>query len=434
MVGEAQKLGGLDVSTIFELSKIAEPLLKFKQNTSMFKTDIVKYGPYSSSEDINAQIKVVYPKNIKKEVERFISILKDGDGRWPFKNGINSTFKCFFEFNVEEVNESPTQEIIKDIIDASDEDILIIFGEDFEDIWELKAYAWIKSKRLQLVNIETFRNRFQASDWNGMYLLNFGVQLYSKANGTPWILERKVNMFEFVKENSLILGLSFGRFEEDIHYGVAQVVDLYGLTINFEIFDAGYLPEIDGYYIPQDEMRKLLKNIEKLYTQKWKAELDNIYFYKSTQFIDEEIKGVSESIGDESRYYLIHVKTSGLSIRGYDKENEAYTIRRGVVLLYPEKKWCALWTTGNLGTKRHVLGTPKSIEIQLLTNSKEGARDLIKHISFQTLALTKIDWEHANWNVRTPAVFKYSNRAIRIHNYLNSNSNAIRGLDVRDLM
>ena len=161
----------------------------------------------------------------------------------------------------------------------------MIFNEDFEDIWRLKAYAKLKNKRLQLVRIPIFEHRVLRSTnskTRNMYLLNFGVQLYSKANGTPWILERRTDEYEFVREDSLVLGLSFGKTDGDIYYGVAQVIDLYGMTLRFEIFDAGYSPT-DGYYIPYEEMEELIKKVQEYYSRTTGTELRNIYIYKSLQ-------------------------------------------------------------------------------------------------------------------------------------------------------
>ncbi len=421
----------------FIIDKIHEPLLVFNKNKSKFQSDIVRYKPYSVNDDIETQIRVLYPTSIKKEVGDFIDILKSGNNQWPFYSGINAAFGCSLDFINEEFNTlTLTEDEVIDTIDTSNEDLIIIFSKNFENFWKLKTYTIIRRKRLQFVNISSFHERYStaADSMKKMYLLNFGVQLYSKANGIPWTLDRnKVNEYEFVREDSIILGLSFGRIGEDIYYGVAQVIDLYGLTIKFEIFNADrvdYSPEVSGYYVPKDEMLKLSERVVKFYERRYKRSLKNIYIYKSSTFLEEEVSGVSESV-DDATYYLIHVKTSGLSIRGYDKNEENYTMKRGTVLLYPEKRWCSLWTTGNLEGRKHQLGTPKAIELNVVSNSKENALSLLKHVSFQTLALTKIDWEHANWNVRKPVVFKYSKRAVYAYKYLQK---SVQGLDIRDLM
>jgi len=96
-----------------------------------------------------------------------------------------------------------------------------------------------------------------------------------------------------------------------------------------------------------------------------------------------------------------------------------------------------LWTTGRLigGRKPrgHKLGTPRPIEIAINTNSFLDRKEILRHIAYQALALTKLDWEHAMWEVRVPAILKYSRRAGKVSFHGNP-VDLISRLDVRDLM
>jgi|Deesub1362A_J573_1020465.scaffolds.fasta_scaffold02467_2 hypothetical protein len=435
----------------YKADEIKEPSLRFLNSDSTNPQDIVRYKPYQP-QPISGKIGLIFHKNIEEHVNTMLEWLRGQNNTWPFREGINSTFGTRFQF----ISENYEQFDLSDIFSKMNEfDVSVIFlppehsGND--SIYnEIKAKAVFMKKRVQVINHGEFLNKFIKERNNaakGVFILNFGVQLYTKTGGIPWIIMDKYNYPEkFSINNSLIVGISFIKVkseeQEYISYGVSQIMNLYGLTLKFNIFPAKYDP-LRGYFLPEEVMKELISNLIEQY------DIENLYIYKTSPFHTEEKSGIESAVSDDLTYFATHVKLSGFSVRCYDPRQENYCNRRGICLINQEKMKVILWTTGNAELrgrlKKHVLGTPKSIELNVKTNrnedNKEEREDMLKHISFQTLALTKLDWEHAMWNVRTPVILKYARRAGKLCRYIYDSSmvsddlkRIVERFDVRDVM
>ena len=429
------------------IEDLPEPSLRFHYGESVVPHDIIRLKPYSYETTFEKEIRVIFPSNIESEVAKLFEIIQNGDS-WPFERGINRQFNVNFNFKFTKLDEIDINKIESYIMN-DESNILICFTSQLENYHynRLKALSAIRRKRIQFINIQKFKDNFTKGNdiAKKFYALNLGVQLYSKGDGIPWLLTREVRTkgitYEFAPENSLIVGISFLRESiggDKIYYGIAHVIDFSGLTLKFELFPAKVNP-VTGYYIPREHMSKIVKDSIEYYREKKGSDLSKIYIYKTTAFIDEEIGGVREGLKESGDviYYLNHVKTSGFVVRAYDLNDEDYCVRRGLCLIDLEEMRTILWTTGRLigGKKsgRHKLGTPRPIEITVNTNSDLDKGEILRHIAYQALALTKLDWEHAMWEVRVPAILKYSRRAGKVSFYGNP-VDLISRLDVRDLM
>ena len=438
-------------SMSFRFIDLPEPSLRFYRGESVEPHKIIRLKPYSYPTSFKKNIRVIFPTPIESSVLELFKVIQNGNS-WPFKGGINKQFNVNFNFEFTKLDEVDVN-TIEHYVMTDESDILICFSPQLEDYHynRLKALSAVRGRRIQFINIHKFNEIFvKGTDiTRSFYALNLGVQLYSKANGTPWLITRDVKTkegitYEFAPEDSLIIGISFLKETIDgdkIYYGIAHVIDFSGLTLKFEVLPAKVNP-VTGYYIPEEHISKIIKDLVGYYKERKGCNVGRIYIYKTSTFIDEEIRGIRKGLkdGDDVIYFLNHVKTSGFVVRAYDLNDEEYCVRRGLCLIDLEDMRAILWTTGRLigdrNSKRHKLGTPRPIEIKVNTNSDSDKEEILRHVAYQALALTKLDWEHAMWEVRIPAILKYSRRAgkVSIHGNPVNPIDLISKLDVRDLM
>ena len=296
--------------------------------------------------------------------------------------------------------------------------------------------------RTQFIKKETIESHAGTKGY--VYLLmNVATAIYAKIGGTPWKLSRSI-----LSTKGLILGISFSRRrdrlsdKEVIYYGAIQVLDRYGEHLDTQIRMFIASPKelaTKGLFVPYDKLRAILDETIKRY-----GKVPQIIIHKSAPIVDEEIKAVKEVVekySDEHYpvfYVFAHVKTNTI-YRAYDLSARDYSIRRGLMLLRSGKssKWIQyiIFTTGRLyraASERGKLGTPKPLELAIDTNMH---RIIPSYIGEQVLALTKLDWNTTDPEIREPITIKYSRKAAQIApEILNFNVPDLRIADIRDLM
>jgi hypothetical protein len=296
--------------------------------------------------------------------------------------------------------------------------------------------------RTQFIKKKTIESHAGARGY--VYLLmNVATAIYAKAGGTPWKLSRSV-----LSTNGLIIGISFSRKrdklsdKEVIYYGAIQILDRYGEHLYTQVRMFTTSPKeltTKGLFVPYDKLKSILEEAIARH-----GRVPQIVIHKSAPIVDEEVKAVkevAEKYGSNEYpvlYVFAHVKTNTI-YRAYDFSAKDYSIRRGLMLLRPGKssKWIQyiIFTTGRLyrtAPERGKLGTPKPLELAIDTNMR---RVLPGYIGEQILALTKLNWNSTDPEIREPITIKYSRRAAEIApEILNLNVPDMRIADIRDLM
>ncbi len=173
--------------------------------------------------------------------------------------------------------------------------------------------------------------------------------------------------------------------------------------------------------MPQYVLKKLLNHLLNRFRP------DILYFYKTSKFIREELDVFEDYARKGTKIFLVHVNRFK-PLRAFEG---ASTIRRGffagLKLFEREdifcKVKCFLWTTGNLilegsPPRKHRLGTPRGIEITALANVDirdiPQAIELEEHVARQVLALTKLNWNTLEWEIREPVITSFARKAARI--------------------
>ena len=312
-----------------------------------------------------------------------------------------------------------------------------------EKYYEIKARFLGENKRVQIIRDEEFFSKYiqLKKEWKNIVLHNLATAIYTKLGGTPWILSESM-----AEPESIIVGIGFGRIEEHYYIGTSYVKDIYGIDLDFQLIPKFGLLDIktEGLYLPQDRLHVLMRNLIE------KHEPKSIYLYKTSRFIPKEIN-VLKNYLDKVKLTLVYINRSK-PLRAFENKS---IIRRGFIAGIKiaetvnnfKKIKFFLWTTGHLiiepkGTRYHKLGTPKGLEIEVLTTSDElnpsdeaSIIDFEKKIGKQVLALTKLNWNTTAWEIREPALTTFARKAARIAAILEKlQLGASRTYDIRDFI
>jgi len=211
------------------------------------------------------------------------------------------------------------------------------------------------------------------------------------------------------------------------------VFDRYGehLVTRIRLLSA---PRTKGLYVPYKDMRRILEDV---LSEHGKAPF--VAIHKSSPFAGEEVKAI-EDVLQEYRGRLVspgllavHIKGNSI-YRCYDRSSGDLSVKRGALLIDRLRSGRAiLFTTGRVGEgERRRLGTPRSLELSVHKNTSPlGVREMAE----QVLALTKLDWNTTELEVRMPITLEYSRRAARLAPFvLAKDAVDLKIGDIRDLM
>jgi len=439
--------------------RIQEPALQFYSGIHVSPRKVISLKPFSYRELLGKEvrIKLLADEDTLNLAVKFIDHLIKGYSTFdetmpPFHEAFG--LKLSFNRNDDVRNTTPDN-LLVDLEEAFDtlrsetsRGIVIIAMKDLpahiykhSKIKSMTTYSGLHL-RTQFIKKKTIESHAGTKGY--MYLLmNAATAVYAKIGGTPWKLSRSI-----LSTKGLILGISFSRRrdklsdKETIYYGAIQILDRYGEHLDTQIRMFVASPKelaSKGLFVPYDKLKSILDEAIRRY-----GKVPQIVIHKSAPMVDEEVRAVKEVVekySDEHYpifYVFAHVKTNTM-YRAYDISAKDYSIRRGLMLLRSGKssKWIQyiIFTTGRLYrtvSERNKLGTPKPLELSIDTNMRKV---IPSYVGEQVLALTKLDWNTTDPEVREPITIKYSRRAAQIApEILNFNVPDLRIADIRDLM
>ena len=437
---------------MFEYIELEEPRLQFfKCRPQPRPRSIVYCKPFSyrSTQDKPLYLKLLTDEDTEKIAESVVNNLKSGFGEYykPFKDVFGMELGFHAEDDVKIVDKdsffSRLEEAVDDLSAKDGPGIVLIAVND--SILTSKIYYETKKRslisfskrniRVQFIRRPTILRNLRTSGY-GFFLLNIATAIYAKAGGTPWKLASPL-----IPTRGLIIGISFTRkrvskeekVKEEIYYGSVQVLDRYGehLVTRIRIFRA---PRTKGLYVPYEDMYGILKDVFRRY-----GRIPFVAIHKSSSFANEEVRAINDVLRGYSGKFVkpgllaVHIKGDTI-YRCYDKSYSDLCVRRGALLIDKLRNDRAiLFTTGRVGEReRKRLGTPRSLELSIHTNTLSLD---VKNIAEQILALTKLDWNTTELEVRRPITLKYSRRAARLAPYMLTEDTADLYIgDIRDLM
>ena len=425
----------------FELRLIEEPMLEFYQGLSSNPRDITRLKPLSYAllldEVQEIKIKLLVDNETRKLAKTLIHHLIHGYENTlqypPFRTvfGLEVSFEEKDDITQVDLRNkddffTKLESSVDDIRDSGMRGIIIIASPFIprDLFYEAKYRSMVNYSRsnirLQFIKRKSIERCLQKGF--EFLLLNLATAIYAKIGGIPWKLAHAII------PTGLILGISFIRergsenSEEVIYYGAIEVLDKYGehLITKMRMFSAPASKlKTEGLYVPYDRMYEILRDILK------KNKVPLIILHKSSSFVEnEELKALYDVIQEYKRddfeimYLAVHLKGMVL-YRIFDTDVVDYSVSRGTLLIdktsiLRKRHWRGiLFTTGRLpGRKRRGrLGTPRPLELDVVENeSPLGLTD----IASQVLALTKLDWNTTEPEIRKPITLKYSRKAARL--------------------
>jgi hypothetical protein len=440
--------------------RVPEPAIQFYTGVHISPRRIVSLRPFSYRELLGDSIRIKLlgdDETLDLGVKLITHLI---GGYSAFNESIppfNDTFGAKLVFHKDsDVKKTTWQNLLVDLEEALDNlksearrGVVVVVVKDLPESTYIRSkikvvMGYSKSADLRTQFIRKRTIEANAGTKGYVYLLmNVATAIYAKAGGTPWKLSRSV-----LSTKGLILGISFSRKrdrlsdKEVIYYGAIQILDRYGehLATQVRMFTASPKElRTKGLFVPYDKLKSILKDAINRY-----GKVPQIVIHKSAPIVDEEIKAVKEVVEEYSNneypilYNFAHVKTNTI-YRAYDFSASDYSVRRGLMLLRSGKssKWIQyiLFTTGRVyqrASERGKLGTPKPLELAIETNMR---RIVPEALGEQVLALTKLDWNTTDPEVREPITIKYSRKAAEIApEVLNMQVPDMWIADMRDLM
>lgn len=268
----------------------------------------------------------------------------------------------------------------------------------------------------QLLNDEVWSYRCRASvAWR------LSIALYSKYGGNPWKIADSPSM-----RGTAYIGLAYarrGRPEDGTYVTCcSQVFDADGGGMQFVAFDVGDGVDLRNPFLDLEQMRSVMARSLALYQRRNGGALPlRVVIHKTSSFTEEELKGAREALLGVREVDCVQVQTrvAWRAVKlnpprdpakpGPKSFPDGYPVRRGTVV-HLSGRSVLLWTGGNapdIANGRSYFQGGNSIPGPLLLTRFAGAGSL-EDMAFETLSLTKMDWNNDALFDPLPVTVKYS--------------------------
>lgn len=289
--------------------------------------------------------------------------------------------------------------------------LISISADNFHHL--LKAQAMKFDTLTQFVlpdTLESITSKIKKPGMRGLqddatFAWNWAVALLYKCGGRLW------KPATFVSDTCFV-GISFFK-TKDVYGGgmgtsLAQVFtpEGEGLVLRGERFAwaKGKSP-----HLSKESAERLLKAAIDLFTkQTGGRKPTRVVIHKSSKFADEELKGFKNALGDVPRFDFVAILTRSRRIRLF---REGYNpVLRGTMIKLPDKSWL-LYTKAYIPFLKVYPGphVPRPLEVV-----QHVGDTLPEKISEEILALTKLNWNNADFASYLPITLQFSIQVGRI--------------------
>lgn len=230
---------------------------------------------------------------------------------------------------------------------------------------------------------------------------NFSVGIYYKGTGYPWKLAD-------IEENTCYVGISFyqdiSEHKKNLRTALAHV---YLKTGESQIIRGKSFTwdESDNRspVVPKDHAAVIMNKVISLYKEQKNKNPSRIVVHKSSPFNEEEINGFNRACSDIELADYVHISTN-TQVQGYMKGHN-YPVIRGT--MFGKKNRYYLYTTGYVPCLDTYPGAtvPNPIVVRLARNDTTPYK-----IGKDILALTKLDWNTADFCKRRPVTISVSKK------------------------
>lgn len=258
------------------------------------------------------------------------------------------------------------------------------------------------------------------------------IALYVKAGGIPW----KLAPMTGVPDGTAYIGLAYAlrKHSESVHYVTccSQVFDMDGGGMQFVAFEArDPVSDIQeakrNPFLSRADMRAVLARSLQIYQARNGGVLPRrLVVHKTTAFREEELQGANDALAGIPEFECVEIGSNtpwrGIWMVTNPDPNAptltkagGYPVPRGIVQVRSETS-CFVWVAGNApgaSTKGAYYQGGKSIPRPLVVKRHAGAGPM-DLLAFETLALTKMDWNNDALYDPVPVTIRYSQRLARI--------------------
>ena len=255
---------------------------------------------------------------------------------------------------------------------------------------------------IQLIRPNTLRFSEGLQD-HSTIAWNFAVACYYKATGTPWklaSLNREtcycgISFFTGISEGNPSLQTSMAQVY--MRTGESQVI--LGRPFNWDPHQ-GRTPTLSS-----DHAKEICENVINLYQDNWGKMPTRLVIHKTSPFTKDEENGILSGASKVDVIDMVHIR-GGTSLRVFHL-NTGYPPLRGLLMSQNGHTEGLLYTVGFVPVHQTYQGS--SIPEPIVIDIKSAKSDM-RTIADDIIALTRLDWNNANYCTRLPVTIGVSRK------------------------
>lgn len=236
---------------------------------------------------------------------------------------------------------------------------------------------------------------------------NFCVALYYKAEGYPWKLAD-------MPIGTCYVGISFYRNPSDpreVRTSIAQVFTHTGEGLVLRGGRAKWDITTRSPHLSEENAFQLMKDVLELYANQMKESPSRIVVHKSSRFKEDELQGFKRAAIGVNKTDFVSIISRGIkSMRNHGR----YPPVRGTIIHLTEDD-CLLFTKGWIPFHETYAGLRVPAPLEIVERHGDAPLEVICK---EILALTKMNWNSADFCIREPITLAYSREVGKILAYV----------------
>lgn len=233
---------------------------------------------------------------------------------------------------------------------------------------------------------------------------NLCIALLYKSGGRPW-------RPAYVPSGTCFVGISFYRekqvFGGGVGTSVAQVFtpEGEGLVLRGERFE---WTRSRSPHLTSDAAKRLLEKALELYERQTKQKASRVVLHKSSLFWNEELEGFKSALEGIPMHDFVSLQVGARQIRFF--RTGYHAVMRGTMISLPDKSWL-LYTKGYVPQMKVYPGPHIPNPLEILQHEGDSTPE---KISNEIMALTKLNWNNADFGSLMPITLKFSTQVGKI--------------------